>query len=105
MAAHFENKTTVQIGLEQVEALTHEAFRMADRIVARHVESFQWNSDEAKDRYLATTPLIALEIRNQLVGLCGIQNANPLQVQQQQDSLAEIISELKKRNDAGRSGE
>ncbi len=97
--AHEENQPPVVRGVAQIEQLMDESFRMAERIISGHM-SADWISREAREKYAAFTPLLAMDIKGQLLGLVGIEHASTKQVDDQQHSIGALIAEVKRRNDA-----
>ena len=73
--SHPESMSRIQLGVDIMEKIVRESFRMAERIVEERISLMSWTSDDARDRYRAVIPLLALDIAGQLKSFQGIDQA------------------------------
>jgi len=100
--SHPENQSVEGLFVAQLEQLVAESFRMAERIVMGTASKIDWKSTEARERYVACIPLLAMDVKGQLMNLSQMrENASQKQIDTIYDALATVIREVKKRNDSG----
>lgn len=97
---HPENRTALQGALDQVEQVTLESFRMAERIMSEMVKHIKWTSDDARDRYLSQIPMLALELKGHTLSVSSmLQRASKSDIESTHEAMHEMLVEMKKRND------
>lgn len=97
--AHPENESHHALLVEQTEAFYRESFRMAEHIVLEAAERFDWKSIEAKENYISSIPMVALQLKGELMSIAHMaQQASPREIDAIHESVSRVVEEMKKRN-------
>ena len=96
--AHPDNETAIERAIGQTEKLYVECFRMAERIMAPSGADFE--TREAREKYQAFIPLVALDIKNSMSNFVGMEQVPQSRIDESQSSLESILDVLRKRNNA-----
>jgi len=99
MPQHPDNMSPIEKGIIQMEQLFRECFRMAERLMKEEGRTDSFETTEARERSQAIMPLIAMDIKNQIIQMVGIEHAPQNRVDESQASHEAILKALKARND------
>lgn len=97
--SHPDDLTPIDRAIAQTERLMHECFRMATRLVMSDSGAADFESREARERAQAFIPLLAMDIKSNVQNLVNLDETPPRHLEKAQESVDEIISAMKKRND------
>jgi len=97
--SHPEDESNHALLARQIEEHWQEALLLAERILVAASERLEWKDDAARERYLASVPLLAVPIQQQIANAASLlQQANQRDFDAIHDSLRRMIEEIRKRN-------
>lgn len=98
--SHPEDRSMTTLMLEQQESIMREAFRMAERVVGSFAKKHTWASEEARERYLSSVPMVALEFKGMYGQLMGMHDQHSQkQMDRIYESCQEVLQALRHVND------
>lgn len=99
--SHPEDKSHAAMFVELNETMLRESFKMAQRILTEAAGGRTWESIEARERYMASMPLVALDVKAAMVNVAHMTNqASAKEIDSIHESFDRVIGEMRKRNEA-----
>jgi len=97
--SHPEDKSHAAMFVELNESMLRESFKMAQRILTEAAGGRTWESVEARERYMASAPLVALDVKGAMVNVAHMtQQANPKEIDSIHEAFDKVIAEMRKKN-------